>query len=343
MLDWSSGLFPLIHEPIPTSELFKVSPLGEEIFRTKDKITVEGSYRKSIVVKSVGGEGTGLATHLWFSGNPSKFHQGHNVFGSDDILSLNYDLFLSICKNLSLNPSQDEIEQVKQGNYKIGRQDINYSYALPSQADVLAWIRAAETKGSTRMGRAQNRKGSIYFGLTSEYHKQVFYSKLAEINGKRGELPKELRNKGIEDWVQNVLRAELRLLPKELKRLNIKTAKDFVQYGVARLFHEYMGRIEMPEQIQLNDETLLKLPNRLRSTYTLWLEGHDLRNMLSEATFYRHKKELKQHGINIDLKPESTKTTNVVPLIRILEAKPAQIPDWAHEQGLIHHSAAANY
>jgi II/X family phage/plasmid replication protein len=64
--------------------------------------------------------------------------------------------------------------------------------------------------------------------------------------------------------------------------------------------------------------------------------------MHSPATFFRHKKLLKEFGINIDLKPQSTQKTNVVPLIKILEAKPAQIPQWAFEQNLIH-ASASNY
>ncbi len=340
MIDWSTSVFPLIHEPISTGKLTKTDSSGELLWESNDLFHLSGSFDKRMSVKSVGGDGTGLATHLLVMGNPSKFLQGHNVFGSDNLIAINYAVYNTICDHFNFEPSLTDIDNVSKGNYEIGRTDINYSYSLPSQADVMAWLRAAETKGSTRMGRAQNKKGSIYFGFTSEYHKQVFYSKHLELQTKRGQLPLELQEKGIEEWSENVLRAELRLLRKELKRLNIKTATDLMEYGVTRLFHEYMGRIEMPEQIQLNDEALLKLPTKLRSTYTLWMEGHDLRNMHSPATFYRHKKELKQYGINIDLKPESTRKTNVVPLIKILEAKPATIPDWAFEQNLIHKSAS---
>lgn len=95
----------------------------------------------------------------------------------------------------------------------------------------------------------------------------------------------------------------------------------------------------MTQQIKINDETLLKMPARLRSTYTLWQEGHDLRNLISRTTYHRHRKDLKQYGINIDLRPESIEKSNVIPLVRILEAKPASIPEWAFEQNLVHPSA----
>ncbi len=97
----------------------------------------------------------------------------------------------------------------------------------------------------------------------------------------------------------------------------------------------------MSEQMMLTDETMMKMPNKLRSTYTLWKEGHDLRNLVSPATFHRHRNELRDaYGINIDLRPESINKTNIVPLIKILEATPAEIPEWAFDKKLVHHSAA---
>lgn len=67
----------------------------------------------------------------------------------------------------------------------------------------------------------------------------------------------------------------------------------------------------MTEQIKITDDVMLKMPNKLRSTYTLWLEGHDLRNLISKPTYYRHRKELKEYGVNIDLRPESVRNPDL--------------------------------
>ncbi|WP_239685059.1 phage/plasmid replication protein, II/X family, partial [Ventosimonas gracilis] len=65
---------------------------------------------------------------------------------------------------------------------------------------------------------------------------------------------------------------------------------------------------------------------------------------LSEPTYYRHRALLKEHGIDIALRCDrAANTSNVVPLIRVLEAKPAAIPAFFFERGLIHRSARANY
>jgi hypothetical protein len=70
MIDWGLVLFPIIHHPINSGEVFSVDPDGEVEWRSPKRVQ---------------------ATHLWVNGNPSKFLQGHNVFGSDDIVALMSD------------------------------------------------------------------------------------------------------------------------------------------------------------------------------------------------------------------------------------------------------------
>lgn len=93
----------------------------------------------------------------------------------------------------------------------------------------------------------------------------------------------------------------------------------------------------MTNQVRITDQSLQELPRALHSTYTLWMEGHDLRSMLLKTTYYRHRVALlAHHNIDIALHRNNAGLSNVVPLIRILEATPADIPRWAYEQGLIH-------
>lgn len=91
---------------------------------------------------------------------------------------------------------------------------------------------------------------------------------------------------------------------------------------------------------KLPTEAANKLPNKLKSTYTLWSEGHDLRSMMSRRTYYYHRKQLQDYGINIDIQPCQVSTSNVIPMFRFLEAKPAIIPQWAFSKNVIHHSAS---
>jgi len=59
---------------------------------------------------------------------------------------------------------------------------------------------------------------------------------------------------------------------------------------------------------------------------------------MAKNSYYCHRKELLDHGIDLNLRPESTNKTNLAPLIRLLEAAPASIPVWAHQMHLVHPS-----
>lgn len=339
MIDWATVEIPFLHTPLNGGVVQSITPDGEIDWATPKRVSAIGSFEKTIAIKSTGGDGNGNATHLWISGNPSKFLQGHNVFGSDDLVSLIYDTFLFIMKQFKFTPTLQELSLIKKGTYSLKTVDINYSYSLPTQSDVKSYIRALEFKAKTRHGRPATKGGTLYFGKTSQRWAIKFYSKADEIQKADRKLPPELQQQGIEKWVQNKLRIELRLLSKELQKLGVVLAKDLTSQTAAKLFNEYVRKIDMTQQITLSNEVLESLPNKLRSTYTLWSEGHDLISMMSPATFRRHRAELKEKGINIDLHPESCNETNVVPLIRVLEAQPANVPAWAYERNLVHHSS----
>ena len=92
----------------------------------------------------------------------------------------------------------------------------------------------------------------------------------------------------------------------------------------------------MSQQIRLSDEQLEKLPQKLRATYVHWQNGENMFTLLTKATFYRHRKLLLEHGIDINTVRPKRAAPNIVPLIRVLEAGQVPIPDWAQDQNLIH-------
>lgn len=340
MIDWVSCLLPCVHAPMATGCVVSIDPDGAIEWSTPKRCHVEGSYSNKITVASAGAAGEGRASHLLFSGNPAKFLQGHNVFGTDDLRALVADAFAVICQRLELQPSAEECQAIRAGHYRLTRVDINYSFNLPSRADVLAWLRAAEFKSKTRHGRPSSKGGTLYWGKSSKRWALKAYSKGEEIEkSKKAKLPDIFHTTPLPDWADNKLRIELVIRSKELDELCLSTASSWLPTMPQRLYRKYLMRLDMTEQIRLTDETLMTLPQRLRATYVLWLEGHDLRATLPRTTYWRHRKELQALGINIDLRQDSIDRSNVVPLVRILEAQPADIPSWAFDLGLIHRSA----
>lgn len=339
MIDWIRATLPLLHLPLNAGQVVSLDQDGEVEWQSPKRVQATGSFDKRISLRSVGADGQGQATHLKISGNPSKFLQGHNVFGSDDVLSLMSDTYKVICQQFNLVPTDLDRLMVEKGAYALSSVDINYSFQLPTRDDVKSFIRAMEFKAKTRHGRPTTKGGTLYFGKSSERWAIKLYCKAEEIQSKTGQIPEPLTNKGIETWAENKLRVELRLLSKELEKLDIQHACQLTPELVKQTFNDYLGKIQMTEQVKLSSQVTSKLPTHLVSTYTLWSEGHDIRQMLPKATYYRQRKALMQLGINIDLAPCQKATTNVIPMFRIVEAVPVSIPQWAFDKKLIHASA----
>ncbi len=371
MVDWVTAILPLLHNPfkedhpLNTGFIMELGPDGDVKWRTPCRLSVPGKYDKSgrfdlengyksdaiqeldsaysgsfkstIQIKSMGSNGKGSATHIAFSGNPSKFLQGHNVFGSNDLISLMLETYLIILKYLGIQPYLHDIKSMRLGDYPLTRIDINCSYELPSRGDVRAWIRAAELTSKTRNGRPVMKSGTVYWGKSSSRWSVKAYSKGDEIE--KHKLPFGLHNSGISQWADRQLRIELTLRGKELKERSIQMASQLNNDRLKELYKEYLERIDMSEQIRLSSEDELNLPKKLRGIYLHWVSGEDLRRLYSKSAFYRHRKSLKVHGIDITIPQKNIKKTNVVPLVRVLEAIPSQIPTWAFDQGLVHHSA----
>lgn len=341
MIDWVTAVIPFHHIPLNGGSVVKVLPSGEVDWETPCRVMVGGSFESTIAIRSQGSNGGGYASELVIDGNPSKFLQGHNIFGSDDLRALVEDTFSTVCKALDLPYCDQVLQVIRSGQYRITKVDINYMFSLGTLADVRLWLRAAEFKSKTRHGRPSSKGGTLYWGKNSRRWAIKAYSKGEEIQaGKGHKLPTVLTGTPLTEFAEDKLRLELRLLSKELDKLKLTEAHEWRGDTPYILFNDYVKRIEMSEQIALSTKTLNELPNYLRGTYILWKNGENPRDNLSKPTFYKHRKELAKFGIDINLAVESVDRSNVVPLIRVLEAKPVGIPQWAFEQNLIHHSAS---
>lgn len=212
MIDWVNCKLPILHEPLNGGYVMKIDADGAVLWTTESRILVPGSFASNVMVRSVGGDGKGNTTFLEFSGNPSKFLQGHNVWGSDDLVALMYATYRRLIATLDLVPTLQDLQAVKTGQYTVSMVDINYMFELPTRSDVRSWIRAAEYSSKSRHGRASSRGGTLYWVKNSKRWAVKAYSKADELETvKKRQLPEELSQYPILDWANNKLRIELRL------------------------------------------------------------------------------------------------------------------------------------
>lgn len=342
MIDWFRGEIDFLHEPLPAGRVLSIESDGSVSWEVVKSVDCRSSHETSLKVKSSGGDGQGRATTLLIDGNLCKFLQGHNVFGSRDLNTL---LLLAFRKVVELhsdhlrgcsNPELTEAK-IKKGDYKVKMIDINQLYDVGNDQSVEAWLHAAGMRAMSRHGRATRDKGTVYLGKSSRRWAIKFYNKAREMiaQGKTHKLPDYLQNIGLEDFIQGKLRAELRIFSKELEKHGITHGYHLTPALINQIFNTYLGKIDMTTQATLIDEQLLKMPRTLQGSFQLWRQGADLRQLLAKNTFYRHRRELLEYGIDINATHLAPEQNNVVPMMRIIEAVPVANPVWAYERGLI--------
>jgi len=139
VVDWIKAVIPCAHiEEVCGGDIVSFDALtGEEEWRTKKRKSVEGSYSSKVPVK------TPDLGFLLVDGNPSKFLQGHNIFGSDDLVGLCAAFFDGVCNRLKLSPTDEDRAAWAAAEFDLKRVDLAESFALARQEDVAAWLRAA--------------------------------------------------------------------------------------------------------------------------------------------------------------------------------------------------------
>lgn len=333
MIDWVSAILPCKHDPskLISGIVMSFDAQGENEWTVNKTLTVEGSYSSKIQIKSH------TENQIYISGNPTKFLQGHNLFGTNDLVGLMGKFFDELLKHeqLGLCPDPFEYANIKDGHYELTRVDVNETWHLNNQKDVLSWIRAVgETAYLKHRGAGQFSGDTAYFGKNSRRWALKCYSKGLEILAKGHKLPPELSIPEMIEYAQKALRIEGVTRQLELKRRSLHVASNWDIDTSEELLLEYISKLEMSDVYMLDQSVLDTLPPRLRLTYQAWLNGDDLKSVFTHRTFYRVRKEMEKYGIDISTKSPKEKN-NVIPLIRVLEAKPVGIPDWAYERNLV--------
>jgi II/X family phage/plasmid replication protein len=339
VIDWLTFLAPCHHaKAIDGGQVLCLSPEGELQWMTRKRAQVRGSFDDTITIRTAT-HTPDPCTHLEISGNPVKFFQGHNLWGSDDVHALMVHTMqhFRTLPELELQPTPADLDAWKTGDVRLLRVDQTASYHLNNRADVLSWLRAAEQSARlTHRGRGQLCEGTtLYFGKHSRRWSLKLYAKGEEIRAKGHQQHVILQLPHALAWADRTLRAELVLRSMELRRLELDTVSAWIprdgvdSAGTERLLLDRLGAMTMNTVSNLPAATLDELKPAIRMAFQTWKSGTDLRAVLPRRTFYTYRAALLPHGIDIAT-VNPAEQSNVVPLVRVLEAMPAGIPDWAH-------------
>lgn len=275
---------------------------------------------------------------LILDGNPAKFFQGHNVFGPDDIFLLAHAMAWRALPQLGLRVYSTGFQsELSCMDCEVLRVDLTESYDAGSLANARGFVRAlSESATLSHRGRGVLSEGTVYFGKHSRRWALKAYAKGVEILSKSGRLSKDFPDaERLIDFAQPLLRIEAVLRLWELKARGLSRLSDWRGIDVSALGAEYRSGLVIAENRDMSEADLENIPKRLRVVYAAWKAGEDMRPpYLSKPTFYRYRAALLKCGVDIAIvQPKAF--ANVVPLVRIIEAKAVGIPEWARGTPLL--------
>lgn len=351
MIDWISARIPCNHsDEIAGGAMVSYKDANNfdagHDWAFAKPLPVAGSHDSNVRIKTSGYDAAGNGRELHIDGNLVKFMQGHNLFGTHDVVGLVCAFMEHLCSipSLGLSPTDLQRQMWLNGAFLLGRVDVTTMYQLRSLPDVLSWLATAEhTSTMNHRGRGQLTKGStLYFGKHSRRWSLKFYAKGQELTAKGHQLALTLPHRDrLIEYAQPALRSELTLRSMQLKQTELQLAANWPRNaeGITQIFQHYMKGLNMSDVRTLPAEILDSLPSGCRLAYQTWLEGHDLKTMLAHRTFYRYRSQLLKHGVDI-VTVQPRENTNVVKLYRVLEAVPMAVPDWAYGTPLLFTPAA---
>ena len=342
MCDWVTAVVPFYYPGIISDGdvLFR-DQHGLVERRTIKRKTIEGTYSDGITIRTKHVDSDGNTTHIEISGNPVKFLQGHNIFGSSDAVNLTLEVILIIIDALDAPQPEHVINSLFSGAWTLSCVDYNKMFDTGSRANCLAYLYSTGNNSRTKSKGAIMKGSTVYLNKGSKRWEFKLYCKAQEIEVKRKKKSNSLiLPPAMVEFVQPMVRTELRLKSNELRehKNSLYLAANLVKIEPEDLFYDYYGRLTMATQIAETGLTNEIKSRPVAASYQLWLDGHDVRQILPKNTFYRHRKYLlENHSIDISLPPPDPEKpcSNVVPLRKTIELKEAHIPSWAYGTNLL--------
>lgn len=333
MIDWLDFTFPLRHEfgpgtPFYAGEVLALTTGGQLEWGVYKRLEVEGSHSSTVQVRGAAVMADGRQA-VRVSGNPAKWFQGHNVWGTNDVHGLVHETIRRVLDLAQITPTPEEVATWHAGDVDMLRVDVTESHDFGSRARVLNALRSLDMTAHLKMrGRGSYNGHSLLFGKGSRHWSLTLYAKGPELD--KHKLPSTLDGlDAIHQHADRLLRCEVRMLSMHLKRLGLDKLAGWGDNTASEVHQSHLANLEISDAFMLDPDTLDGMPTRLRAAYQLWKDGHDLRAMFPRPTFYRYRAQLLAHGVDLAVRQERSPESNVVPLRVTLVGKPAGIPDWA--------------
>lgn len=255
---------------------------GQESYSKK---WVQGSHSSQIQIKSLNDR------ELLIQGNFFKWLNGQNVTGTTNLIQLVSDTIAKLCEMFDcLQPTEDELINLKQGAFQIYRIDLNKALVFESKEKAQHYLALIKEHGTYPRRERELRDNGIYFGFGSKRTTLLYYYKGNEVKSHKRQqvsLTPELRA-----YADLVVRCEVRLFSQQLRDNESQYGYCWNEDLVRELVESYHSSLNLPDPISDQD-----LPSKYVRFLATARQGA-LPIAYSAATIARYKRVLaKEYGV----------------------------------------------
>jgi hypothetical protein len=307
--------------------MWLVDPRGlMEGFRHRRRV-LEGSWETRATVEVTDGKfdiEVARAAHesgrslVWLriDGNPVKWRQGFNVFGSSDVIGLASEFCSELVGLIGLDGIGCDI---RFDRAYFTRVDATMNFDLGTFAEASSLVRQLSRLASVAHRKSSSFDSSILF--PARHCSLSIYHKGPELKAHPGFREVE----GLQEVCDRIVRFEVVARSEKLAELGLRSVSSW-QNGtcVQNLFNvwwNFVSRLRFPVMVDIDLSSLTGPQKRI---YSAWRSGMDVLSVASRATAYRHRNAIIKAGGPDILLPRPT--GDVVEFRRVLRPVLAPVP-----------------
>ena len=323
--DWFSGFvnydFPDWHD----GRVIQIRASGEIDYETLKPMQIKGSFDDNITVKSCPIPATEeyslsrieATWRVYISGNPTKFLQGHNVYGHADMIGVIRDFIRIVLDKLGLDVFT--INRIMKDPIQVTRIDVTQGYLMDSNKDVTEWLRSC-SQFMTGKNQKVDTGATLYVGKHSRRVSIKVYNKAVEMlaHKKTFNLSDEIFDK-LHCVASRLLRFEVTLRGMKLRDLGLDFLGKATNEMYERDYHRAIEKMNLPENLELIKNDVHALPPQYSGVYHAWLSGIDIKETMSRTSYYRYRKFfLEKFNLDLSMPPRDISYSSIIPLWQVI-------------------------
>jgi hypothetical protein len=293
-VDWFSGLIGYDARRLKLGRMVRFTAAGDVEWDIDINTAVQGSWSSQMLIgrrRRTDSMSMAAARRdfvcgrddvLSVSGNPTKFLQGHNVFGPS--VSELGSVLREAVRAFPADVRPPDADDERWPALHRQRVDVAVGVDLGSHRAVHEWLNGAATLTRSRHGRPMVSGTTVYWGKNSRRWSIKAYCKFCELK----DHPPERFFDELRAFCESQIRIELTLRTLELKPRGTLTEDVIWEYwrrvviGVPKLSVTKIAEVD--GAILTSD-----MPVGAKQALLLWITGTDVRFTLQRRTFYKYR------------------------------------------------------